>query len=122
MKFGHAIDENIKVEIKMMTEEDRHQLRAAAENLLSGSLQSQRSLYTQRSISSINREYIITENLIAGTRPNGRMSNVRRFFCLLITFDLLFTCLMWLICTTVSFIKLFIIYYTENEEKKYYNR
>ncbi|KAK0082175.1 hypothetical protein PV326_007307 [Microctonus aethiopoides] len=85
-----------------MTEEDRHQLRAAAENLLSGSLQSQRSLYPQRSISSINREYIITENLIAGTRPNGRMSNVRRFFCLLITFDLLFTCLMWLICTTIA--------------------
>lgn len=85
----------------MMTEEDR-QLRAAAENFLNGSLQSQRSgSYTQRSISSINRDYIISEDLIAGTRYNGRMSSVRRFFCLLVTFDLLFTCLMWLICTTV---------------------
>ncbi|XP_057334232.1 steroidogenic acute regulatory protein-like isoform X1 [Microplitis mediator] len=86
----------------MMTEEDR-QLRAAAENFLNGSLQSQRSgSYTQRSLSSINRDYIISEDLIAGTRYHGRMSSVRRFFCLLVTFDLLFTCLMWLICTTIA--------------------
>ncbi|KAH0534242.1 steroidogenic acute regulatory protein-like [Cotesia glomerata] len=86
----------------MMTEEDR-QLRAAAENFLNGSLQSQRSgSYTQRSISSINRDYVISEDLIAGARYNGRISGVRRFFCLLVTFDLLFTCLMWLICTTIA--------------------
>ncbi|XP_015115356.1 steroidogenic acute regulatory protein-like [Diachasma alloeum] len=85
----------------MMSEEDR-QIRVAAENLLSGSVQSQRSSYTQRSISSINRDYIVSEDLIAGSRHNGRMSPVRRFFCLLVTFDLLFTCLMWLICTTIA--------------------
>ncbi|XP_011308229.1 stAR-related lipid transfer protein 3 [Fopius arisanus] len=84
----------------MMTEEDR-QIRVAAENLLSGSVQSQRSSY-QRSISSINRDYVVSEDLIAGSRHNGRMSPVRRFFCLLVTFDLLFTCLMWLICTTIA--------------------
>lgn len=90
-----------------MTEEDR-QLRTAAENLISSSLQSQSS-YTQRSINTINRDYIISEDLIAGTRHNGRMSSVRRFFCLLVTFDLLFTCLMWLICTTVSYINQFLL-------------
>ncbi|XP_063978208.1 steroidogenic acute regulatory protein-like [Diachasmimorpha longicaudata] len=85
----------------MMNEEDR-QIRLAAENMLGGSVQSYRSSYTHRSYSSINRDYVVSEDLIAGSRHNGRMSPVRRFFCLLVTFDLLFTCLMWLICTTIA--------------------
>lgn len=44
------------------------------------------------------RDYIISEDLLAGQRLNGRMSNVRRFFCLFVTFDCLFISLMWLIC------------------------
>ena len=83
---------------KMMTE-DHRQLRAAlaAETLLTGSLQSQRSL------SSLTRtiDDMPSEDLIAGARPNGSISNVRRFFCLLVTFDLFFTALVWLICTMV---------------------
>ncbi|KAJ8977637.1 hypothetical protein NQ317_003615 [Molorchus minor] len=48
------------------------------------------------------RDYIISEDLLAGQRPNGRMSNVRRFFCLFVTFDLLFTSLMWIICVMLN--------------------
>ncbi|XP_060517726.1 steroidogenic acute regulatory protein-like isoform X2 [Cylas formicarius] len=48
-------------------------------------------------ISSI-RDCIVSEDLLAGQRLDGRMSNVRRFFCLFVTFDVLFISLMWLIC------------------------
>ncbi|ROT75995.1 putative stAR-related lipid transfer protein 3 [Penaeus vannamei] len=30
------------------------------------------------------------------------MSTVRRFFCLFVTFDLLFTCLFWIICILIN--------------------
>ncbi|CAG9860018.1 unnamed protein product [Phyllotreta striolata] len=48
------------------------------------------------------RDYIISEDLLAGQRTNGRMSNVRRFFCLFVTFDFLFTSLMWIICVMLN--------------------
>ncbi|KAJ8942314.1 hypothetical protein NQ318_005306 [Aromia moschata] len=48
------------------------------------------------------RDYIISEDLLAGQRPNGRMSSIRRFFCLFVTFDLLFTSLMWIICVMLN--------------------
>ncbi|XP_028033681.1 steroidogenic acute regulatory protein-like [Bombyx mandarina] len=44
---------------------------------------------------------LMTEDLVAGHRPAGKMSSVRRFFCLFVTFDLMFTSLMWLICVMV---------------------
>ncbi|XP_033220210.1 steroidogenic acute regulatory protein-like [Belonocnema kinseyi] len=81
-----------------MAETDR-QMRAVAESL-HASIQSQRS-----SSYSINRATDIilnNEDIIAGARYNGRMSNVRRFFCLFVTFDLLFTCLLWLICSMIA--------------------
>lgn len=48
------------------------------------------------------RDYIISEDLLAGQRLDGRMSNVRRFFCLFVTFDFLFISLMWLICVMLD--------------------
>ncbi|XP_057654538.1 steroidogenic acute regulatory protein-like [Diorhabda carinulata] len=48
------------------------------------------------------RDYIISEDLLAGQRTNGRMSNIRRFFCLFVTFDFLFTSLMWIICVMLD--------------------
>ncbi|XP_046603505.1 steroidogenic acute regulatory protein-like isoform X1 [Neodiprion virginianus] len=81
--------------------DDERRIRAAAEALLNRSLQSQRSSFTQHSINRAS-DVVLSEDLIAGTRHQGRMSNVRRFFCLFITFDVLFTCLMWLICTMFS--------------------
>lgn len=41
------------------------------------------------------------EELLAGLRLGGQMSSVRRFFCLFLTFDLLFTFLMWFTCIMV---------------------
>ncbi|PNF43451.1 hypothetical protein B7P43_G11487, partial [Cryptotermes secundus] len=55
------------------------QIRAAAEALLTSSASSPQPTPHLR------------------MRRNGHMSAVRRFFCLFVTFDLLFTCLMWLI-------------------------
>lgn len=83
-----------------MTDEERR-IRAAAEALLTRSLQSQRNSFTQHSINRAS-DIVLSEDLIAGARHQGRMSNVRRFFCLFITFDVLFTCLMWLICTMLG--------------------
>lgn len=51
-----------------------------------------------------NEEYL-HETLAAGVARDGRISAVRRFFCLFITFDLLFTTLLWIICFVVSCIK-----------------
>ncbi|XP_030753465.1 steroidogenic acute regulatory protein-like [Sitophilus oryzae] len=48
------------------------------------------------------RDFIISEDMLAGQRLNGRMSNVRRFFCLFVTFDFLFVSLMWLICVMLN--------------------
>lgn len=81
--------------------EDERQIRMAAEAILSGSINSQRSSVTQHSITR-TPDIVLSEDLIAGARHNGRMSNVRRFFCLFVTFDLLLTFLMWLICTMIA--------------------
>lgn len=45
----------------------------------------------------------ITEDYLSGFRDDGRMSVVRRFFCLFVTFDFIFTALLWLICVMVSY-------------------
>ncbi|XP_003705040.1 steroidogenic acute regulatory protein-like [Megachile rotundata] len=81
--------------------DDERQIRAAAETLLTGSINSQRSSYTHHSITR-TPDFILSEDLIAGVMQNGRMSNIRRFFCLFVTFDLLLTFLMWLICTMIA--------------------
>ncbi|XP_065167926.1 steroidogenic acute regulatory protein-like isoform X1 [Atheta coriaria] len=54
-------------------------------------------------LASIRPEYILSSgDYFAGVRPNGRMSNVRRFFCLFVTFDLTFISLMWLIIIMIN--------------------
>merc|ERR1719186_1699452 len=45
---------------------------------------------------------IMTDDLVSGTQHGGRMSPVRRFFLLLCTFDILFTCLLWIISILVT--------------------
>lgn len=58
--------------------------------------------YSINTITSVPAEYVINEHILAGQILEGRMSSVRRFFCLFVTFDLAFTGLMWLICIMVS--------------------
>lgn len=43
-----------------------------------------------------------SEEFIAGFQPHNRMSVVRRFFCLFVTFDLVFISLLWLICVVIT--------------------
>ena len=43
-----------------------------------------------------------SEDFIAGFQPRNRMSVVRRFFCLFVTFDLVFVALLWLICIAIN--------------------
>jgi len=45
---------------------------------------------------------VMTDDLVSGTRRNGAMSPVRRFFLLLCTFDLLFLSLLWIIAILVT--------------------
>ncbi|CAK1549017.1 unnamed protein product [Leptosia nina] len=73
-----------------------YHIREAAESLLGSVSQPPYRSFTQSQ--SVN---LLTEDLVAGHRPQGRMSSIRRFFCLFVTFDLLFTSLMWLICVVM---------------------
>ena len=54
--------------------------------------------------SLVNDGDFLHEAVIAGSTTNGRMSAVRRFFCLFVTFDLMFTTLLWIICFVVGFL------------------
>jgi len=58
-------------------------------------------LFTEHSLNSQAGRYA-PEDLVTGMQRSGHMSVVRRFFCLFVTFDLLFTVLMWLIIILVS--------------------
>ncbi|KAJ8686598.1 hypothetical protein QAD02_022392 [Eretmocerus hayati] len=86
-------------QMRMAAVEDRR-IRIAAESVInaptSPPIRPNYLAYNPRAPDSFN------EILIAGMRYNGRMSNVRRFFCLFVTFDFLFTILMWLICIVIS--------------------
>ncbi|XP_045457567.1 steroidogenic acute regulatory protein-like [Melitaea cinxia] len=74
-----------------------YQIREAAHSLLSSV-----SSPPYRNLSHSQSVNLVSEDLVAGHRPQGRMSTVRRFFCLFVTFDILFTSLMWLICVMMK--------------------
>lgn len=52
-------------------------------------------------VNAASTELLMT-NYVSGMQVNGRMSAVRRFFCLFVTFDLLFTSLFWIICILID--------------------
>ncbi|XP_026273733.1 steroidogenic acute regulatory protein-like [Frankliniella occidentalis] len=78
------------------------EIRNAAEVLLTGSYSSQlhshSQPHSQPSPYHFYASYLHDEDIYVGMSRNNRMSVVRRFFCLLVTFDLLLTGLMWLMC------------------------
>ncbi|XP_014208412.1 steroidogenic acute regulatory protein-like [Copidosoma floridanum] len=79
---------------------DDHRIRMAAESALNVSLTSPR-------VASGHSQSLMTpdamgEILIGGIRHDGRMSNVRRFFCLFVTFDFFFTFFLWMFCIVIS--------------------
>ncbi|CAG9766531.1 unnamed protein product [Ceutorhynchus assimilis] len=86
-----------------MTPEEAR-LREGISSYQNPNIQSPLDMSHSHSINTIPsiRDYIISEDLLAGQRLDGRMSNVRRFFCLFVTFDFLFISLMWLICVMMN--------------------
>ena len=91
------------------------QAREVAEILISNSADhSSQSLSRYHTINNMpvnmhdslyhNEDYL-RETLAAGTPREGRISAVRRFFCLFVTFDFLFTTLLWIICLVVRHLK-----------------
>lgn len=90
------------------------QAREVAEILISNSADhSSQSLTRYHAINNMPANYdslyhnedYLRETLAAGSLREGRISAVRRFFCLFVTFDFLFTTLMWIICLVVSWIE-----------------
>ncbi|KAK4324997.1 hypothetical protein Pmani_001862 [Petrolisthes manimaculis] len=53
------------------------------------------------SINTVSSDFLLANHL-PGMQINGRMSAVRRFFCLFVTFDFLFTSLFWAICILIE--------------------
>ncbi|XP_011177889.1 steroidogenic acute regulatory protein-like [Zeugodacus cucurbitae] len=92
-----------------MSVSDADEIRSAAELLITSSRQpmSYRSTmsgplspnYDMSRTHSIN---LITEEFLGGYMQDGRMSVVRRFFCLFVLFDLFFVSLLWLICIMIT--------------------
>lgn len=81
------------------------EIRNVAEVLLTGSHSNQSQLPSVPSHSRQLSPYhyyasysLHDEDVYVGMSRNNKMSVVRRFFCLLVTFDLLLTGLMWLMC------------------------
>uniref|UniRef100_A0A2P2I6W5 StAR-related lipid transfer protein 3-like n=1 Tax=Hirondellea gigas TaxID=1518452 RepID=A0A2P2I6W5_9CRUS len=74
-------------------------------NILAASQHSSIQNLFGQSTSSLNtdqQELLLANYNLPGLRIDGRMSAVRRFFCLFVTFDLLFTALFWIICVLIN--------------------
>uniref|UniRef100_A0A1A9VVK4 MENTAL domain-containing protein n=1 Tax=Glossina austeni TaxID=7395 RepID=A0A1A9VVK4_GLOAU len=83
-----------------MSKNDSDEIRSAAELIITQSRLMMQSRFgnppgIMPRTHSIN---LITEEFLGGYMQDGRMSVVKRFFCLFVTFDLFFVSLLWLIC------------------------
>ncbi|XP_054738818.1 steroidogenic acute regulatory protein-like [Anastrepha obliqua] len=92
-----------------MSVSDADEIRSAAELLITSSRTTMAYRnhmsgpippnYDMSRTHSIN---LITEEFLGGYMQDGRMSVIRRFFCLFVTFDLFFVALLWLICIMIN--------------------
>uniref|UniRef100_A0A1A9VWE5 START domain-containing protein n=1 Tax=Glossina austeni TaxID=7395 RepID=A0A1A9VWE5_GLOAU len=87
-----------------MSQNDSDEIRSAAELIITQSRLMMQSRFANPPgimprTHSIN---LITEEFLGGYMQDGRMSVVRRFFCLFVTFDLFFVSLLWLICIVIN--------------------
>ncbi|CAH0716848.1 unnamed protein product, partial [Brenthis ino] len=100
-KAGSIMTKNLNrlstLESQLTTNMADYHIREVAESLYSSVTSP-----PYRNISHSQSVNLVAEDLVAGHRPQGRMSRVRRFFCLFVTFDILFTSLMWLICVMMK--------------------
>ncbi|BFG06044.1 steroidogenic acute regulatory protein-like [Drosophila madeirensis] len=85
-----------------MPQSDSVDARNAAQLLLSNARHGNNAYNMQYDMSRTHSINLITEDFLAGYMQDGRMSVVRRFFCLFVTFDLVFVSLLWLICIVID--------------------
>ncbi|XP_055919816.1 steroidogenic acute regulatory protein-like [Eupeodes corollae] len=83
-----------------MSHENADDIRIAAEAIYNNTRpMNHRGVYQPQF--DYNRHHavnLISEDFLGGFMQDGRMSVVRRFFCLFVTFDLFFVSLLWIIC------------------------
>ncbi|KAH8394786.1 hypothetical protein KR222_005614 [Zaprionus bogoriensis] len=84
-----------------MSQNDSDDVRSAAQLLITNARHGNayHMPYDMSRPHSIN---LFTEEFLGGYMQDGRMSVVRRFFCLFVTFDLVFVSLLWLICIVIG--------------------
>ncbi|EDW49216.1 steroidogenic acute regulatory protein-like [Drosophila sechellia] len=85
-----------------MSNMDPSDVRSTAQLILSNARQGNSAYNMQYDMSRAHSINLITEDFLAGYMQDGRMSVVRRFFCLFVTFDLVFVSLLWLICIVIN--------------------
>ncbi|KAH8290329.1 hypothetical protein KR054_001960 [Drosophila jambulina] len=85
-----------------MSQSDPNDVRSAAQLILTNARQGNNAYHMQYDMSRSHSINLITEDFLAGYMQDGRMSVVRRFFCLFVTFDLVFVSLLWLICIVID--------------------
>ncbi|XP_013114451.1 steroidogenic acute regulatory protein-like [Stomoxys calcitrans] len=93
-----------------MSQNSSEDLRTAAELIVNQAraMQSRGGGNVPYDMSRTHSINLITEEFLGGYMQDGRMSVVRRFFCLFVTFDLFFVSLLWLICIMLNGDNIFI--------------
>ncbi|EDW92562.1 steroidogenic acute regulatory protein-like [Drosophila yakuba] len=85
-----------------MSNMDPSDVRSTAQLILANARPGNSAYNMQYDMSRAHSINLITEDFLAGYMQDGRMSVVRRFFCLFVTFDLVFVSLLWLICIVIN--------------------
>ncbi|XP_016972407.1 steroidogenic acute regulatory protein-like [Drosophila rhopaloa] len=85
-----------------MSHMDPSDVRSTAQLILANARQGNSAYNMPYDMSRAHSINLITEDFLAGYMQDGRMSVVRRFFCLFVTFDLVFVSLLWLICIVIN--------------------
>ncbi|XP_017866449.1 PREDICTED: stAR-related lipid transfer protein 3 [Drosophila arizonae] len=85
-----------------MSQNDSDDVRSTAQLLLTNARHSGVPYHIPYDMSRAHAINLFTDEFLGGYSQDGRMSVVRRFFCLFVTFDLLFVSLLWLICIVIG--------------------
>ncbi|EDW61557.1 steroidogenic acute regulatory protein-like [Drosophila virilis] len=85
-----------------MSQNDSDDVRSTAQLLLTNARHGGNPYHMPYDMSRPHSINLFTEEFLGGYMQDGRMSVVRRFFCLFVTFDLVFVSLLWLICIVIG--------------------
>ncbi|XP_062129305.1 steroidogenic acute regulatory protein-like isoform X2 [Drosophila sulfurigaster albostrigata] len=85
-----------------MSQNDSDDVRSTAQLFLTNARQPGNPYHMPYDMARPHSINLFTEEFLGGYMQDGRMSVVRRFFCLFVTFDLVFVSLLWLICIVIG--------------------